>query len=93
VAYVTDCFNNHIQIFNSDGSTHIRSFGKNGSNNGQFQSPSGICIDPDNGNNIIIADSGDHRIQIFDKNDNFLHKFGKKGNGKGEMNSPLWDCS
>jgi len=86
--YVVDSWNNRIQIFNSDGSTHIRSFGTYGSNNGQFCYPENICIDSDNGN-IIVVDSGNHRIQIFDKDGKFIHKFGKKGKRKGEMNYPF----
>ena len=45
-------------------------------------------MDPDNGN-VLVVDANNHRIQIFDKNGQFIHKFGKKGSGKGDLNDPL----
>lgn len=39
--------------------------------------------------NIYISDSGNHRVQCFDKNGNYLLTIGRKGEGPGEFNSPF----
>jgi len=35
-----------------------------------------------------VADCSNHRIQIFDKDGKFIHKFGKKGAEPGELMGP-----
>jgi eukaryotic-like serine/threonine-protein kinase len=62
-------------------------FGNYGSGDGEFNYPSGVAYDPNN-NRIIVADSGNYRIQVFDSNGKFLFKFGSNGNGDGEFNYP-----
>jgi DNA-binding beta-propeller fold protein YncE len=49
--------------------------------------PNGIAISKSS--NIYITDQGNNRVLVFDKNGDFLLKFGKKGNGKGEFESPM----
>lgn len=36
-------------------------------------------------NSIVVADSSNHRVQVFDANGNFLKDFGQYGNGEGEF--------
>jgi sugar lactone lactonase YvrE len=50
----------------------VKIFGQNGTANGQFAngSPAGIAIDASE--KIYVADRGNNRIQVFDKNGNFL---------------------
>ena len=38
---------------------------------------------------IYISDSGNYRVQRFDKNGNYLLTIGRKGQGPGEFNYPL----
>uniref|UniRef100_A0A8C7I0E0 Tripartite motif containing 2 n=1 Tax=Oncorhynchus kisutch TaxID=8019 RepID=A0A8C7I0E0_ONCKI len=45
-------------------------FGSNGEGNGQFNAPTGVAVDV-NGN-IIVADWGNSRIQVFDGSGSFL---------------------
>jgi DNA-binding beta-propeller fold protein YncE len=51
----------------------IRSFGSRGRQRGQFEDPSGIAIDREG--NLIIADTGNHRIQRFLPSGEFLSEF------------------
>ena len=44
------------------------------------------CIQHDN--YLIVSDRDDHCVKIFDREGNFLYKFGKKGGGDGEFNRP-----
>ena len=37
---------------------------------------------------LIVSDMDEHCIKVFDRNGNFLYKFGKKGEGDGEFNGP-----
>jgi hypothetical protein len=45
-----------------------------------------VQVDPEG--NIYVLDSGNHRLQVFDKNSNYLCTIGKKGEGPGEFNGP-----
>ena len=62
-------------------------FGSNLSADGQFEYPNGVAYDPNN-NRIIVADTGNSRIQVFDSNGNFLRKFGKFGFDDGQFRYP-----
>ncbi|EJD76381.1 B-box zinc finger family protein [Loa loa] len=62
------------------------SFGSEGSADGQFCRPWGICCD--NKGRIIVADRSNNRVQIFDKEGNFLHKFGSPGTRPGQFDRP-----
>ena len=71
------------QIFEVDlNGTLLRSFGKNGSGDGEFNNPHSINMDS-NGR-IYASDSANHRIQIFDRNGTHLKSFWFPG---------LWRCS
>lgn len=61
-------------------------FGSEGSGNGQFCRPWGICCDQQG--NIIVGDRSNHRIQVFDSNGCFKHKFGTEGMRPGQFNRP-----
>lgn len=57
--------------------------GGRGSEPGLFTWPRGVAVGPDN--SIVVADSSNHRVQVFDVNGNFLKEFGQYGNGEGEF--------
>ena len=64
--------NNHrVQIFVSNG-THLRSFGKKGNQQGEFDWPAGIAFH----NDQIIYN---HRVQLCSDEGNYLNQFGGKG--------------
>jgi len=62
-------------------------FGEKGSAEGQFKNPSGICVDNENGA-IFVADSDNHRIQVFNENGKYLRSFGEKERGTGQLDTP-----
>ena len=37
---------------------------------------------------LIVSDAYEHCIKVFERNGNFLYKFGKKGKGYGEFDNP-----
>ena len=64
----------------------ILKWGSSGSGDGQFNAPYGVAVDS-NGN-VYVADTSNHRIQVFDHNGVFLRKWGSYGSGDGKFNSP-----
>ena len=51
-----------------------------------FNSPSDIAID--NNGNVYVVDTGNHRIQKFTSDGNFVLKWGSNGTGDGQFSSP-----
>jgi len=51
--------------------------GEPGTGLGQFNSPHGFCLGMNE--DIVVADTLNHRIQIFDKHGNFCSAFGTPG--------------
>ena len=90
---VTECGNHRVSVFSSDG-THLRSFGRKGLNNGGFRFLSRITFDS-LGNIVVaqkiysvVADCDNHRVQVFDRNGNFLSKFGEQGSPDYQLKYP-----
>lgn len=64
----------------------VQTWGSPGDGDGQFKNPRTLAVAP-NGN-IYVADSGNHRIQVFDADGNFLFKWGVEGGNPGQLNEP-----
>ena len=62
---------------------HLRTFGERGVAAGQFYQPLGVATDGDG--RIIVADTGNGRIQVFNKNFSFVLEFGRTANGTSEL--------
>lgn len=62
-------------------------FGSFGSENGQFDAPRGIAVNKHK--EIIVADAGNQRVQVFDRCGDFLFAFGEDGTGPGQFKSPF----
>ena len=87
--YVTDSCNNSILRMNATGDI-LSEWGTKGSGDGQFDiwigAGAGIAVDTSG--NIYVADGGNNRIQKFDLNGNFIVKWGTRGSGDNQFNSP-----
>jgi len=67
--YVADGYGNaRVAKFDKDGK-FIKSWGSKGDAQGQFDTVHGIALDSQE--NVYVADSGNRRIQVFDRNGNF----------------------
>lgn len=53
---------------------------------GQLRNPWGIAVDA-NGD-VYVSDAGNHRIEKFDREGNFITQWGGFGNGDGQFNFP-----
>ena len=82
--YVVDKYSDKIVILSSDGQ-FIKSFGRYGNLEGEFNRPEGIFI---KGSYVYIADVANNRIQMFDLNGNFVRSFGEYGSEPGQLKNP-----
>jgi len=92
--YVVDSDNHRVQVFDADGS-FLREWGSQCNlssaqgcadldgdgpmayGDGQFQEPWGIAVDDDG--RVYVADTWNHRIQVFETDGTFLWKWGEYG--------------
>ncbi|XP_054721914.1 LOW QUALITY PROTEIN: brain tumor protein-like [Uloborus diversus] len=58
-------------------------FGQLGPGKSQFSSPHGFCLGLDE--EIIVADTNNHRIQVFEKTGDFKYQFGVAGKEEGQL--------
>ena len=89
VADGEDC----IKILNPD-LTPFGSFGEHGGDYGEFDDVQGITCDSTG--KVFVADSGNHRIQVFTATGGFLRTFGNKGYNRGGLYYPMGitvDCN
>jgi DNA-binding beta-propeller fold protein YncE len=75
-----------VQHFSKDGKTLLDVIGKPGEGAGEFNRAEGIGIDAKD--QLYVADSCNHRIQIFSPDGKFLRSYGKAGSGSGELSYP-----
>lgn len=91
--YVADTFNHRIQKFDSSGN-FMFSWGTPGvstdpgnERNTIFFGPRAIVIDPQG--RLLVSDTGNKRIQVFDREGNYLAQFGQPGVSNGDFNEPV----
>ena len=89
--YVTDWGRERVQKFTSNGGfllylgTEGTGAGR-GTGDGQFHNPKGTSAD--RAGNVYVAETINHRVQVFDSNGRFLRKWGSEGSGDGQFNRP-----
>ncbi|MBS1812572.1 MAG: 6-bladed beta-propeller [Acidobacteria bacterium] len=77
----------HAQCPAATASTFLLKFGKQGAGDGELNNPVNAVVNA--AGSIIVADSLNHRIEVFDASGNFLRKFGQLGTNDGEFNQPF----
>lgn len=75
-----------VQHFVRGGARFVASVGQRGEKPGEFNRPEGLGMDA--ADRLYVADSCNHRIQVFSPEGKFLREFGKAGAGPGEMSYP-----
>jgi ABC-type Fe3+ transport system permease subunit/DNA-binding beta-propeller fold protein YncE len=75
-----------VQRFAAQGRQWLGAFGKLGTGPGEFNRPEGVGTDSQD--RIYVADSCNHRIQIFTREGRFIQTYGKAGEGLGELSYP-----
>ena len=77
-----------VEIFDATGQLK-RTFGTQGSGDGQFNRPLGVC---EHEGIVFVGEQGGNRIQKMTKEGEFLSKFGSKGTQNGQLRQP-WGCT
>ncbi len=84
--YVPDTHCQRVVEFTPNGQ-EIRRWGNPGTGDGQFLFPTDVAFDSKG--HIFVSEYGENdRIQVFDQQAHFLYKFGKFGQGNGEISRP-----
>jgi len=83
--YVSDSYNNRVQVFTEDGE-YLSQWGGMGFWAGRFRVASGIAVNREG--HAYVADFYNNRVQVFDSDGLFLTSFGSKGSGEGEFQGP-----
>ncbi|MDT8307748.1 MAG: TIGR03663 family protein, partial [Anaerolineae bacterium] len=91
--YVADTWNHRIQKFTLDGEL-VTTFGELGmladvgtDSGGFFFGPRSVALLPEN--QLAVTDTGNHRIQVFDRDGTFLRIAGSQGPQLGQLNEPV----
>jgi DNA-binding beta-propeller fold protein YncE len=90
--YVSDTFNDRVKHYGPSGSrldVWGGFFGLNipGPFRGWFKGAYGLAV-TDDAEKVFVTDWGNNRMQVFDRDGDFLTAFGSGGKGPGEMNQP-----
>lgn len=64
----------------------VMAWGGPGSDSGLFRAPKGLAMDAQG--NLYVADSQNHRIQVFDPSGVLLRQWGREGSGPGQFLEP-----
>lgn len=76
--YVVNTHKSNVAVFDLSGK-HLFSFSGRGNRDGYLNLPTDVDIDSKG--NIVVADSMNARVQIFDPDGKFIKKFGQRGDG------------
>lgn len=83
--YVTDTFNDRVEIFDADGN-FLSTFGKNGDSPADFERPKGIAVDSDG--HIWVVDAVQNMVKVFNQQGQLLIYFGGAGDYPGQFMAP-----
>ncbi len=91
--YVADTFNHRVQKFDAQGNL-LLAWGSPGATNAPGQGNQTLFFGPralafDRQGRLLVTDTGNKRVQVFDREGNFIAQFGGAGAGPGQMNEPV----
>jgi len=85
--YIADTKGHNFKIFDLETKELISIIGKRGVGDGEFNFLTNMAIDTRN-DNLIVSDTQNFRIQVFDKDGKFIRRFGKVGDRPGNFARP-----
>jgi tripartite motif-containing protein 71 len=86
--FVADDLNHRVVRYSSAPNYPYKGrWGSYGTAPGQLAYPRGLAVGPDG--NVYVANTGDDRIDVFDRGGRLLRSFGASGRGVGQFDEPL----
>ena len=85
LTFVIDFNNTTLLKFDKTGNL-LKSVGQKGSGKGEFIQPVGVTVV---GDEVIICDSGNSRLQVFTSDLVFVRQIGSPGWGNGQLENPF----
>jgi hypothetical protein len=82
--YVSDTWRDRIFVLDMQGSV-LRTIGKLGRADGEFNFPTELRLQ---GQDLVVVDAMNFRIQVFDRSGNFRYGFGRAGGSLGDLYRP-----
>jgi len=82
--YVSDTLRNQVFVLDMQGNV-LETIGKHGEGNGEFNYPTELRL---SGDNLIVVDAMNFRVQVFDRAGEFRYAVGHIGAARGEMFRP-----
>ena len=91
--FVADTWNHRVQKFTLEGDL-VTTFGESGTvadvgqdSGGFFFGPRSLTLLPSD--RLLVTDTGNHRLQLFDRDGNFIEVIGGQGTQPGSFNEPV----
>ncbi len=75
-----------VQRFAPNGQSLLGGWGRYGAGPGEFNRPEGLCVDAQD--RLFVADSCNHRVQVFAEDGHWLASLGQPGSGPGALSYP-----
>jgi len=95
LVWVTDSCNHRVQVFDATGKLAkvVKSWGVEGEEPGRLSFPYDILLDDDalaghDNGHVYLCEFGNHRVQKFTTDGEFVGSFGHHGRREGELNQP-----
>lgn len=84
--YVSDSKKHLINVYSLRDYSKIKTMGSRGSGNGEFNYPTFITTDREG--RLYVVDTGNFRVQIFNRQGDFIKSFGTPGDSPGSFARP-----
>lgn len=78
--------NHRVRVFDAKTGEFLMDIGKRGGGNAEFNLPRDLAIGRDG--RLYVVDSGNFRVQIFDRDGKYISSFGKVGKQMGDFARP-----
>ena len=83
--FVADYINGRIVVYDTNTMEHMRTFGSRGAEPGCLEYPCGLAI---KGEEVYVAEYGNHRISVFTKRGVFVRILRGEGKAAGQLFEP-----
>ena len=84
--YVADAARHLVELYAVADGTLLAARGQRGSENGEFNFPTHLTLDPEG--RLLVTDALNFRVQAFDREGRFAWKLGRAGDGAGDFAAP-----